>query len=85
MRVGFLLGAGVSIPAGMPCTGKLTEFVLLHVDNYTLHTDGSFGKSVDGINGALDWPKKRGDLKSLLDALRNLCQTYFDEQKDNGR
>src|SRR5258706_16428187 len=43
MRIGFILGAGVSLPAGMPSTAALTDEVL-RVENYSLHFDGSFAR-----------------------------------------
>ncbi len=48
LRIGFLLGSGVSIPAGMPRTEQITECVLSGTDkilaNGTIrhHTDGTY-------------------------------------------
>ena len=40
-RVSFLLGSGVSIPAGMPSVKDITERVLSGMEIYR-HTDGKY-------------------------------------------
>jgi len=84
MRVGFLLGAGVSIPVGMPCTGELTRRVL-DTTGYTLHPSRGFAKSIPGMRGANDWPVKQQDLGRFLNLVRDDCERYFDAEKKQNR
>ncbi len=84
MRIGFILGAGVSIPTGMPKTSELTQEVL-RVDNYTLHTDQSFVRARPEIFGSCFWQAKREHLKSFLELLCVHCKTYFDSEKSKER
>jgi hypothetical protein len=84
MRIGFILGAGVSIPAGMPDTSELTTRAL-HVDNYTLRTSGAFLKALPGLPGAVGWETKRERLKSFLNLVRVQCHSYFASEKTNAR
>ena len=84
MRIGFIQGAGVSIPAGMPTTGKLTEEAL-RVHNYTLHTNQSFVREEPGIPGSRSWRTRRGHLKSFLEFVHVHCQMYFNSEKSKER
>jgi hypothetical protein len=77
VRIGFLLGAGVSLPAGMPCTRKLTEAVL-NVENYRPHSDERYYK-VD-LQESCDGSQDQRHLKSLLQKLECYCADYFVEQ-----
>ena len=77
MRIGFLLGAGVSIPAGMASTSTLTEAVL-QAENYRLHTDGTFVAA--GTGGLVSFVRQEVNqqvLKSLLQTVRDDCEVYF--------
>lgn len=80
MRIGFLLGAGVSLPAGLPSTGDLTTRVL-RVPKYVLHTDGSFVRTRPNLLGDDSWVTKAPLLSTVLTTLRDLCQQYFDAEE----
>lgn len=83
MRIGFLLGAGVSLPAGMPSTRNLTEAVF-SVDNYVLHSDQSFVKARPGLLDHFPSETPRPALKEFLGMIKEECQAYFDSE-ENGR
>lgn len=77
MRIAFLLGAGVSLPAGMASTEALTNAVL-RVEDYILHTDGTFYRATPGELGAFSWRVDRPRLETLLQTINKHCQDYFD-------
>ena len=78
MRIGFLLGAGASLPAGMPCTEQLTEAVL-HVESYQQNPDEYFEK-VSSESCDRSWPGNKLLLQLLLGNLKDRCNSYFDEE-----
>jgi hypothetical protein len=80
MRIAFLLGAGVSIPAGMPSTQDLTEAVL-RVEDFILHSDGSFVRAAPQVLGDYSWRERQPLLKSLLQTVNDHCKDYFDVEK----
>lgn len=49
-RVSFLLGAGVSLPAGLPSTDELTT-IILQGSNWGRHTDSKYYPNYHGVNG----------------------------------
>lgn len=80
MNVCFLLGAGVSQPAGMPKTEEITQAVL-DTTRVSRHSSGQY------IRNAL-FPTLPGPdantlqgIRDLLPQLRNYCQGYFDEHE----
>jgi len=75
MRVGFLLGSGVSLPAGMPCTRQITQEILERTGSYTHHTDGSFIKQ-DSVEG-IELGPKMDKVASILKFINGLCDNYF--------
>src|SRR5882724_4063731 len=80
MRIAFLLGAGVSIPAGMPSTQDLTG-AGLRVEDFTLHADGSFVRAAPQVLGDYSWRETQPLLKSLLQTVNDHCKDYFDVEK----
>jgi hypothetical protein len=80
MRIGFLLGAGVSIPAGMLSTQQLTCAVL-STEDYTLCGDGTFVRAEPHILAPTSWEQNKPILGSLLRTLHDHCQRYFDDQE----
>src|SRR5579862_2331080 len=73
MRIGFLLGAGVSIPAGAPTTQDLTEKIR-RVGNYDRYSDGTF---VMGGRYDLDDHLWRSGVASTIELLDAHCRRYF--------
>ena len=73
------MGAGVSIPAGMPSTEQLTEAVL-PVTSYQLNQDEYFEK-VNSENCDCSWPEKKILLELLLRNLKDRCEDYFEEKE----
>lgn len=84
MRIAFLLGAGVSLPAGMASTEALTKAVL-RVDDYIFDTDETFYRATPGELGALSWRDDQPRLGTLLQTLNKHCQDYFDLEKSKKR
>lgn len=82
MRIGFLLGSGVSIPAGLPCTQQLTTAVRDFNRWERYPGDSSFRHRCDARwslasrFGKLSLPK---GLPWFLRTLDAECQNYFDE------
>lgn len=73
-RVTFLLGSGVSVPAGMPAVRQITENVLC--------PRGLVGPGSDGIwriDGALRFGGEARSMHALdlLSRLRRLCQDHY--------
>ncbi len=78
MRIGFLLGAGVSLPAGMPCTQELTSAVL-RVENYHEWSDKRFREG--GPEALPDHLRPSRLWTALLKKLQEHCQSYFVDYK----
>lgn len=74
MKIGFLLGAGVSLPAGMPSTEALTASVL-NIDSYQQNYDGNFERLNSGQCNT-SWRDINKDVLGFL--IRNL----YDRCKD---
>ena len=74
MKIGFLLGAGVSLPAGMPSTEALTASVL-NVDSYQEKYDNNFEKLNSGQCNT-SWREINKDV------LRFLIRNLYDRCKD---
>jgi hypothetical protein len=74
MNVSFLLGAGASIPAGMPSTAEITRKVLSGTGLYR----NSAGRYT-AINTRCGGDVAVADLTTLLSLLQARCACYFSE------
>ncbi len=79
MRIGFLLGAGVSIPAGALTTQALTEKIRL-VGNYDRYSDGTF---VMVGRYDLDDHSWRSRVRFMLELLDAHCRRYFNANRSS--
>jgi hypothetical protein len=74
MKVSFLLGAGASIPAGMPSTADITRTVLSG-SGFHRHPDNRYRPGDATWSGYIRVP----DLTTLLSLLQACCVCYFSE------
>lgn len=79
MRVVFLLGAGVSLPAGVPSTAALTDFVF-DVQDHFRHSDERYYRRERGGSGTFPSFVDLTALDQLLRILNRTCSDYFDKQ-----
>jgi len=78
VRVSFLLGAGVSLPAGMPSTDELTT-IILQGNNWGRHTDAKYYPNYRGVNGN---NSVIAVLKYLSVIKDEISQFYLEYEKD---
>lgn len=81
MRIAFLLGAGTSIPAGMPPTCKITEAVLSGRDwngrRVVRHTDSSYYFSEDDDNTSGPCGDYVPRVREFLEILKVYIDRFF--------
>jgi hypothetical protein len=82
MKIGFLFGAGVSLPDA-PTTKELTD-ILLKGDNVHRLSDGTYRLSKEK-NPALDDPESIQRIRSLLEFLRRQADDFFSQRKLHSR
>jgi hypothetical protein len=82
MKIGFLLGAGVSLPFA-PTTSSLTER-LLRGDDVHRHSDGTYFLSKEKYP-ALDNQESIDRIRSLLDFLKEHADRFFGQRKVRDR
>lgn len=85
MRIGFLLGSGVSLSASLPSTDELTRRVLSTSD-YVLNTDGHFFRKSPDLSLGVQRPALMNSgggerLGAFLESIGAECQKYFEEVK----
>jgi len=77
MRIAFLLGAGVSLPAKLSTTFELTAEIF-ETANYSRHSDTSFRqRETPGLVEFHDWTTDRPDVRKFLEVLRDEFKPYF--------
>jgi hypothetical protein len=76
MKIAFLLGAGFSIPAGVPSTSKITEHIF-SCENVYRHTDGLYRRVQDinaHINRSEDYLRR---IKGLIQIVKEEIEDYY--------
>jgi hypothetical protein len=77
-RVGFLLGAGVSLPCGAPTTAQLTEELTRQSVPYNRCTDGRYSPVPNGVATATTAiVLELDDVQRLLHNLRERVDVYY--------
>lgn len=80
-KVGFLLGAGVSIPCGAPSTELLTDELLAFEIPYFRHTDGRYYRRGEAKeSGTPAGLPDLSQIRAFLDDLRSRTTSYYDDR-----
>lgn len=83
MRIGFLLGAGVSLACGASTTSALTQ-VILRGDDAHRHTDGTYFLSGQSSQGLRD-RECLDRIRRFLEFLNSWADDFFGQEKERNR